>query len=523
MRDPEQYTIDEMLERLRSRKPERREDEQEGQLVTRPDGTQVIKVRRRKRRSVQPHKQEERKRRRRTVWIACSVTALALLGGLGLLGWVVHLNGGGYRESVAERVERWTGAEVEFSGMRSSPVGVRVNHLHLEWPEHVPAASLRAKGVRGDLVLTSHLSGVWRGEGLVAREGELQLRQAAPVPEDAWRRPEGKLPFRMPLRVLDLGVSFGGGARPALRVEGADASLRVPDPVAAHASIVLEDGRTRLPGLGEFEVPFASLRLDNEGVRVGNVQLRPVDDERAEIRLSGVDLPPLALRGGTSELRVTFSEVQGATLFGEALGELIGGRFETPEQQPGDAACYIDLTRPDALRLLLAVRSSLSTTTTLRGFPFLSALSQELDSPRLARPRFETEARMILRREAGELRLDEILFVSEGLMRVEGELGVARDGTLDGLLEVGLPVSTVLGAPSRVIGSVFDREEGGYRWTTVRIEGDVDAPRDDLQARFAGGAGASVESGESGAPAPRGVEELREAFRELTTPPTGGR
>ncbi|MEY3896152.1 MAG: hypothetical protein RLZZ214_1672, partial [Verrucomicrobiota bacterium] len=54
--EPEKYSIDEMMDRLKSSPPPNPED---GELVIRPDGTQAIRVKRRKRRTSQPVKREK--------------------------------------------------------------------------------------------------------------------------------------------------------------------------------------------------------------------------------------------------------------------------------------------------------------------------------------------------------------------------------------------------------------------------------------------------------------------------------
>ncbi|HSP41465.1 MAG TPA: hypothetical protein VLO11_01215, partial [Luteolibacter sp.] len=74
--DPEKYSIDEMMERLKKRPAE--DPLEDGELVTRADGTVAIKVRKRKRRSHQPHK-EERKKARRARMIQASGAMLLLL------------------------------------------------------------------------------------------------------------------------------------------------------------------------------------------------------------------------------------------------------------------------------------------------------------------------------------------------------------------------------------------------------------------------------------------------------------
>ena len=81
--EPEKYSIDEMMDRLKSPASESAE---EGELVTRADGSQALRVRKRKRRSSQPHKEvNSRSRRARIVQVSA---ALVLVFAAALAGWI---------------------------------------------------------------------------------------------------------------------------------------------------------------------------------------------------------------------------------------------------------------------------------------------------------------------------------------------------------------------------------------------------------------------------------------------------
>ena len=64
------YSMDDMMERLKGQKREEGKDMKDGELVTRADGTQVVKVRKRKRRS----KQAPKETNPRSKWAAIGIT-----------------------------------------------------------------------------------------------------------------------------------------------------------------------------------------------------------------------------------------------------------------------------------------------------------------------------------------------------------------------------------------------------------------------------------------------------------------
>jgi hypothetical protein len=83
----------------------------------------------------------------------------------------------------------------------------------------------------------------------------------------------------------------------------------------------------------------------------------------------------------------------------------------------------------------------------------------------------------------GVLTVRNLLVESEGLLRLEGGFTV-RDGKIDGTLQVGLARSTVrwlMGAGTRVFNQP---ERDGYVWTTMKLEGPANSPREDLTRRL---------------------------------------
>jgi hypothetical protein len=94
---PEKYSIDEMMDRLKQSSAENPDN---GELVTRADGTQAVRVRKRKRRSKQPHKQDaQRTRRARVIQIAAAfvlVILAALTAGIG----IIYANSSPFRNSL---------------------------------------------------------------------------------------------------------------------------------------------------------------------------------------------------------------------------------------------------------------------------------------------------------------------------------------------------------------------------------------------------------------------------------------
>ena len=277
--DQESYSLDEMMDRLKSRGSQATEGEPE--LVTRPDGSQVLKVRKRKRRSHQPHKVEEERRRKRSLIMVSVIVAVVVVVGLGILGWMLYLNSSGYRGKVIDQVSSWTGATVEMRSFRATPVSAAADQMVMSWAEDMPVASLKLNQLRGDLMISSHLTGTWRGEKMSASSGDLVFRSAEPL-SSVTRAPDGALPFRSPFGVSRLNVRFGEGERPVMVFMDSSASLSVPNPESPVGNVVLEGGKTRIGTWGRFELDSASFSMSNSGVRLGSLRMRPETDEGCE-------------------------------------------------------------------------------------------------------------------------------------------------------------------------------------------------------------------------------------------------
>ncbi len=504
--EPDNYSIDEMMQRLQARGE--RPAEGEPQLVTRPDGSQVVKVRKRKRRSHQPHKEAEKKRRRRTLLVTSIVMVLLMAGVLSFIGWFFYLNSGGYRDEVAGRIEAWTGADLEMRAFRATPVNAAADLVELTWPEDMPAARLKLHHLRGDLRLSSHLTGSWDGEQLGASSGELVLR-AVPQP-GAMSMPEEPLPFRMPIRVNQLNVRFGEGERAAFAVYKANASMTVPDPEQPEPNVILQNGTCRVGKWGRFVVDFASLRLGGDGTYLGALRLSPEGMEDSEFEILGEGYPAIPLEGGEAEFELRVSAMPSLVLFGNGLGTVIEGTFETlPEDSTGRAR--IDVTRLDGLGIDAPVRSTAGSDLKFYRFPMFEVLGDALDTARFVQPHFDPESSLRVVRTADKVALEDLDLVAEGMMRVRGRIEEGAGGRLSGTIELGVADSFLVLAETRAVPRVFDKTAGGYHWATIELSGTTKAPADDLASQLAG-------TLETIPPAADGAGGLEDEFFNLTTP-----
>lgn len=505
--EPENYSIDDMMDRLRSRGEGGVEGEAE--LVTREDGTQMYRMRKRKRRSHQPKKEKEK--RQRNFRVAQVVTAVALVAGTGLalLGSVLYLNSQAYQAKVAGKLRVWTGAEPQLTQFRASPVSAGAGAIELTWPEGSMLESLKVNGVRGDLRISSLFGSAWKGSEMVATNGgSLVLRRPGPgAPRTSER--SGDCPFQFRYRSPKFNVLMGGSEKPAARLVGSEVTLTVLDAAATTANLQFEGGALSYEGWGSFGLKFASLQFEDGGVRVGNLRLTPGTETEGEIQINNPDDAPLGLEGGESVLPVRVQRAPLGSLLGPSFGTWLRAEVESPESG-GDGFVTLNSDEGFTLSCRVPFRATALSESRIAALPLFGIIAREINEASYQTLRYDVEATGVVVRNATMSGVEDLRFESRGRLVVTGKVSADRAGVLDGVLEVGLPDGAVNEAPAAFRG-VFKRRSEGYSWATIRISGPGSKPQDDLQKQL--DAAATIVPPTSG-----GASSLEDAFRELTTP-----
>jgi hypothetical protein len=505
--EQENYSIDDMMDRLRTRGEGPRDGEP--RLVTRDDGSQMYRMRKRKRRSQQPKKEKEKRRQRFRVAQVVAVVALVLLAGLAVLGGVVYLNSSAYRDIVLGRIRDWTGAEPQLTQFRVSPVGAAARSVELNWPESSMLASLKVDAVGADLHLSSIFGGAWKGAEMTGASGKLVLRRPEAPSVAPPARPSGECPFQFRYRIPKLTVLMGGQERPQVRLHESESSLIVLDPAAATANLQLEGGTLNVAGLGDFGLEFASLQFEGGGVRVGTARLTAGKDGEGEIEILNPHQTALDLGGGQSELVLRVQRMPLGVLLGPSFGEWLSAEVESPEGE-GDGYFRFRTAEVPVFSCRIPFRATASSEPKVGALPLLGILADEMEEPWYQAPRFDVEAKGLLVRDGGMSGVDELRLESRGRLILAGRVMADAAGKLEGRLQVGLP-DAALAEASPPFRSIFKRREAGHAWATVNISGNGRQPVDDLQQQ--------LEAAETTvAPGSGGAESVEDAFRELTTP-----
>jgi len=123
----------------------------------------------------------------------------------------------------------------------------------------------------------------------------------------------------------------------------------------------------------------------------------------------------------------------------------------------------------------------------LTALPLLDSLSAYADTQRFRMLTLH-EARADWSWAGGRLVFTNIRLASEGLARLQGTLMIDEEGELDGNFRLGIPPGTL----GRIPGAetmVFQTGDHGLMWTTFRLSGTMEKPREDLTGRLIAAAG----------------------------------
>lgn len=506
--EPEKYTIDEMMDRLKAR------ESSEPELVTRPDGSQAMKVRKRKRRSNQAVNDETKRNQRvQVAQIAGFVIILVLLGlavGVGIL----YANSSAFRESLLAKLETGSGAKVSLIRFRMNPSEANANEVNLAWPEGNALASLKLSSVVAKVSPESFLGKSFKGEEIVADKGRLLLRN----PNDtlpARNKPPaaGEIPVRFSrYSVPHLEMAFGEKARMPRALKGTEASI-FPSTTAGHAEIRFRGGLLEFDAWPPMDLDRSYIKVRDGSFQVQSMRLTVPKSanqrilDKGFIDFSGTLRPldsgaPHTLESSVSDFRLPY-------LLGADLGRFFLGRVDSKEI-PDSNFLTFDPSSAESATLELTLTNNLDARIDLGGFRFLSQLSVALDDRWYELPNFADDATLVVRRRAGMVVIEKINLVSRGRMALQGSVSNAEGGKISGTLRIGLPETTISAATNKRLNLMFGQVREGYRWLDIEISGTSALPEDNFRKLYENVAETPTPEPTEEPPAPDSFDKLIE-------------
>lgn len=512
--EPEKYTIDEMMERLKNRPGE--DPLQDGELVTRADGSQAIRVRKRKRRSHQPHKEELRKARRAKIIQVSGALILVLLAAAAAGVAIVYGNSAPFRKGLVAKITENSGASVELEQYRMNPTHANAGRLILTWPEGNAMHDLTVRGIRASIHPASFLGKSMVGEEVTGAEGTLTLQVPAPgsparvAPADVVEMPS--IRFKR-YTIPRLHVVAGGVPAQGFSLRGTEAAFQLRE-TGERPQLLLNRGDIVIHGWPKLRLDRSYIEFRDRELDVVSMRLLHESDSRGLLELSGTVAPYDSGQPSTLDIRLQSYLLAG--LAGEEFGRLfsgadnedrLAGRVDSVPTADSNSLSFFPGAVPEA-KLAVTFRNSLTSRIELGGFAFLAGLARLLDDAWFAHPVFESDATGILRRENGGVAIEDLDLESKGRMFVRGRVAMASDRKLSGKLELGIAEGMIKAAANRRLDALFGPPKAGFRWITLNLGGSAAKPADDFMKLF--------DATTAGEALPAGPEVP--TFEELTTP-----
>jgi hypothetical protein len=481
--EPDKYTIDDMMNRLKGRDSSGKDPE----LVTRTDGSQAMKVRKRRRRTNQAvNKETIRNGRLQIIQIAGFVIVVVLLGlaaGIGIL----YANSSNFRESLISKLEATSGAQVKLDRFRMNPVAANANGVSLEWPGGNALARLDLTSVAAKIAPASFTGKSFAGEEIVASEGTLLLSAPdAAEPARFMPKPGEGTPVKFSrYSVPSLDIRFGEGKWAGV-LGKTEASL-FPSTMAGQGEIRLSGGLLQVPGWPAMTLDRSYIKVRNSEFQIRNMRLNvPETSEKRNSKNGFIDfsgsISPLDA-DGSHTLTAKTEQFYLAYIIGGDLGRFFVGSVDSKEI-PDSNFLNFNPKSPESAMLKMTLTNSFDSRIDLGGFKFLSMLALTIGEGWYEFPNFDDNVELVVKRVGGSVELTDINLVSRGKMVIRGMMSNGDGGRVSGKLRVGIPQTTLAAAKDEKLRVMFGQVREDYRWLDLELGGTAAMPADNFKELY---------------------------------------
>ena len=492
-----------MMDRLQRRNPESEEDQ--GEVITRADGTKAMRVRKRKRRTLQPHKEEQAKTRRMRMIQVSFVLLFLLLIGIVAGGAMIFANSPIFQDRLLNGIITKTGANPELMEFRMSPQTANARVVTLEWPEGNLLRRALIRSPRAEIHPVSFLGNALTGDELRGTQTEIDLSMPSSTAPRAVDTPDEAFMDLRFKRYTSREVKVRIGPKESLLASIAESELTLQTlGKNARPQLLINQGNLAIPGLPKYRISRGHIEFLGEDIEVISLRILHESDDVGRLKLNGIIHPYDVSR--TSTLAVQTEELLLEALVGNHLGKTLVGRVDTVESTRSNFFSFTPSLKPNGV-LAVDFQNSLTNSFELRGFPAFKLLSRLLDDKWYENPVFNGETSGSFRRENGEVVISDLECENRSRVSVSANLRMTNRRQLSGTMRIGIPNGLLEAAQNRKLEQVFTKEDNGYRWVEIAISGRGDAPQDNFSAIYEDADDAPVHS-DSGIP----------SFEELTQP-----
>jgi hypothetical protein len=498
-------SIEEMMERLSS---DPQQSLTEGELVTRADGSQAIRVRKRKRRSEQPQKlADKRKQKIRNIQIAAFVLVIFVIS-LALGGALVYSNSVPFRDSLTSKIGKNTGSTVKLERFRINPKTANFGKLSMEWPTGFIVKSLIINDLQATISPTSLLGGSFHGDEITATKGtmEIQLLSKDDDSSEVENKPSKKEIQFDRYRISNFTLNLGDPSDPTFSLMNSEASLN-PIGISKVPQVSLYKGDLTMTGWPKLKLDRALIELRGREIEILRLNLMSSSSAKGQMNLSGTINPYKP--DSTSTLAVTLNAFEISGIAGPAFGRIISGKIDTQQSSKSNFLSFMPNQTSSPL-LDIMFQADPSSTIQLRGLPFLFALSSIFEDSWFESPAFEADATGLITRGNGTTSLKNLNLESKSRMALRGTISCDPDQKITGTLQVGLAEGMIHTSKAPRLSQIFGPLRDGYRWVKIFVYGTPDSIQDNFDELLTGAANGNNPADENKNTAPAKFRELTE-------------
>lgn len=476
MSDKEHVSIDEMMDHLKRRgnreghsatSEEHQEKLRNGKVVVRSDGSKAIKVRSRRRRTNQQKKEPEKSQAKRNIIVVGALIVLLLVGGVAYTMLLAYYNGNAFHDKVVDSIEKESGAEVELGSMEVGLVHAKASNAILTWDDFI-IKKIKLEHLNAGYGISAFVGGGWSGKEITAAKATVNLDMVKDV--ETINRSKGALDANFQkIRSSKSAVRFGkstkwwindtalslelkGDSYQRLHLDGGEfkSALREDLKISSGSIDFNENSCDVILRLGQ-EKSAGSILLEGE---VGYVEGSEV---KMEMKLDSVTLAPFLNSG----LRRLFD--------GKVSAEIANLSMKVGDDSVEQFTINVNEGELE-----------------MKEFAFLNELKHVMENAYFTDTFYFSQSQAVIQKKDGKVSFTD-LKLEEDKMSVTGNVTVSEDGTVSGLLKVGIAYEVLSDSSNaEKLETIFTERVGGYAWADANIRGVLGRPKDDLADKLRG-------------------------------------
>ena len=478
-REEKNSQVRNIINQLNADKPAQ---EKSREVVTRADGTKVVRVT--KKRKVVVSKEEKNRRSRKGFVYSILVGVLVLACLVGIFAFRVSMmSGEAYFNEASQKLQQAYGAKsVRLIGARLDGFTLCVDNVLVDFGEESPLELVEMSDVSGSLATSSFFTGILRVDelklGRVAmtfRSGVQNLQIPQWQGEELWKFSR--------VNCADFSCYVGSDGNHPVALEHATAYMYFPGRSKESRILILKGGRLQLRGWKPMELSEG--RLTVTPVALENIRLAATTDISRE---KGAEPASYMIISGriaqgeslTSPLAVDSENMSFSEFSSDKFTQFLNAK--TKLTASGKNKPTVEMVLPfDTQRPVFSGHFSL---TDVR-FTFMPAVLTMLEHIEPVRRR----SYMPLQVKSGKVHLthaeDGVTLSFQGedmqapdIIILRGNISVNAANELSGTLDYGIPSSlTHVEYPDGMADPIF-RDDGITAWVSTKLSGYVNAPKD---------------------------------------------